>query len=145
MHGHNPISVTQKKERTLKSVQYRTGQDIGSSRIVERANETVMVAAPEMDEALLDRLFALARPLDVNLLTSRSAVKDGGRRLRNQIKRLQDINLNIDVRVADEDFPAFAIVDEEHLHCFFQRSKEMAEDDAHSFADAAESLMRNQS
>ncbi|MGD8329993.1 MAG: hypothetical protein PVJ49_11205 [Acidobacteriota bacterium] len=123
-----------------KSVHYRRDENMVSQRVIDEASESLMIVAPHVDGDMLNPLFALSRPIDVNLLTSHEAVKEGGRELRDHIKQLQDINKNVDVRVTDESFPAFTIVDGEHLHCHSRASKQMAEKRPDNLVDAAESL-----
>jgi hypothetical protein len=99
-----------------------------------------MIVSPELDDEILNPLFALSRPVDVSLLTARDTVIEGGRKLRDHIKQLQDINKNVDVRVTEESFPAFTIVDREHVYCFSSESRRLAEHTPESLREAAESL-----
>lgn len=124
----------------MKSVHYRRHHPMALPKVIDNARHSVTIVAPQVDDALLEPLFAIARPLDVNLLTSRSSVEDGGRRLRNHIKQLQDINHRVDVRVTDESFPAFTIVDGEHLYCYSSTSERMASKKPESLMETAQSL-----
>jgi hypothetical protein len=124
----------------MKSVQFRRGDTDAAQRVIGEARESLMIVAPHVDEETVSALFALSRPVDVNLLTTRDAISNGGRRLRDHLKQLQDINLNIDVRVTDEAFPAFTVVDGEHLHCSSRASKRFAASRPDGLVEAAESL-----
>lgn len=124
----------------MKSVHYRRDDKMVSKRVIEGASESLMIVAPHIEGEMLNPLFALSRPIDVNLLTSHEAVQEGGRELRDHLKQLQDINKNVDVRVSEESFPAFTIVDGEHLHCHSRASKELAEKRPDNLVEAAESL-----
>jgi hypothetical protein len=123
----------------MKSVHYR-GDDRSAAQVIEEARESLMIVAPHLDDQLLGKLFALAEPVDVNLLTRRKSVREGGRRLRDHIKQLQDINGNVEVRVTDEGFPAFTIVDGAHLHCFSRASKRLAAEEPETLVEAAQAL-----
>jgi hypothetical protein len=124
----------------MKSVHYRRDEKMTSPSIINDAHESVMLVAPHIDDESLNPLFALSKPVDVNVLTSRKAIEEGGRELRDHIKQLQDINRNVDVRVTDESFPAFTIIDREHVHCFSGASKRLASEKPETLLDAAESL-----
>lgn len=124
----------------MKSVHYRRDEKMVAPRVLEEARESLMIVTPHVDNDMLDPLFALSRPIDVNLLTSHEAVEKGGRELRDHIKQLQDINKNVDVRVTDESFPAFTIVDGEHLHCHSRASKRLAAKRPENLLEATESL-----
>lgn len=124
----------------MKSVHHRRNENASSPEVLEQATRSLLIVAPHLDDELLDPLFALSEPLEINLLTSRDTVKEGGRNLRDHIKQLQDINSDVDVRVTEESFPAFTIVDGEHVHCFSRASKRLAEQEPENLVEAAESL-----
>lgn len=124
----------------MRSIQYRDDASKASPEVVGSANESLMIVVPELTDELLNPLFALSKPIDVSLLTTRDTVIDGGRKLRDHIKQLQDINKNVDVRVTEESFPAFTIVDREHVYCFSSDSRRIAEDTPESLREAADSL-----
>lgn len=124
----------------MKSVHYRRNENVSSPEVLGQANRSLLIVAPHLDDELLEPLFALSEPVEINLLTSRETVEDGGRKLRDHIKQLQDINNNVDVRVSEESFPAFTIVDGEHVHCFSRASKRLAEQEPENLMEAAESL-----
>lgn len=124
----------------MKSVHYRRNESVSSPEVLEQASRSLLIVAPHLDDELLEPLFALSEPVEISLLTSRETVEDGGRKLRDHIKQLQDINNNVDVRVTEESFPAFTIVDGEHVHCFSRASKRLAEQEPENLMEAAESL-----
>jgi len=124
----------------MKSVHYRRNEPMVSPRLLEETRESLLIVAPHVDDELLTPLFALSRPIDVSVLTKRSTVAEGGHDLRTHIKQLQDINHNVDVRVTDESFPAFAIVDGENVHCYSRASKRLAANKPDGLVEAAESL-----
>lgn len=109
---------------------------------INQATESVLIVAPELDDEVLKPLFALTEPIDVNLLTHRESVaqSDNRSKLREHVKQLQDINLNVDVRVADEAFPALTVVDGEHLHCHSEASRRLASQSPDDLAEAINGL-----
>lgn len=109
-------------------------------QVISEATESVLIVVPELDDETLRPLFALSEPVDVNLLTRRDAVANGGAELRGHVKQLQDINLNVDVRVTDEEFPALTVVDGEHLHCHSEGSRRLAGEDPDDLAKAVDAL-----
>ena len=101
----------------MKSVHNNRSEPIAAWDLIDEASESIVVMAPSVDDKLLDRLFAIERPLDINLLTRSRAVKENPRPLRDHIKQLQDVNQNIDVRITGETFPANTIVDGSEMNC----------------------------
>lgn len=124
----------------VKTVHYRRDEKMVAPHVIEEARESLMIVAPHVDNDMLDPLFALSRPIDVNLLTHQEAIDGGGKKLRDHLKQLQDINHNVSVRVTEESFPAFTIVDGEHLHCHSRASKRLAAKKPDNLLEATESL-----
>lgn len=86
-------------------------------KILDHAEESVLIAAPALREPLLDKLFSLSRPIEVKLVTSREALAEHPADRDIHAKQVQDINHDIEIRVVDREVPPCMAVDHKHVVC----------------------------
>ena len=81
-------------------------------QLMESAEESVLILAPWIDDALIEELFSFLPPIDVRIVFPRSTLKeDGTRGARYALRGVPDTNPDAEIRVIDEDVPACLVVD----------------------------------
>lgn len=86
-------------------------------KILDHAEDSVLIVTPKLEEPLLDKLFSLHRPVQVKIVTQRDALSEASARRRVHAKQVQDINSGIEIRVVDRDVPPCMAVDAQHFVC----------------------------
>jgi hypothetical protein len=86
-------------------------------KILDHAEDSVLIVTPKLDEPLLNKLFSLHRPVQVKIVTQRDALSEAPARRKVHARQVQDINSEIEIRVVDRDVPACMAVDAKHFVC----------------------------
>ncbi len=96
--------------------------------LMKKANRSVLILAPWIDDELIDELFCFLPPIEVKILFPRSTLeKKGHKQFCYYLREVSDINLDAEVRVVDEEIPACLVVDGEEFF-FSETYSELLED-----------------
>ena len=80
--------------------------------IMDKAQRSVLILAPWIDDELIGELFSFLPPIEVRILFPRSTLGEKGHQeSRYYLREVLDINLDADIRVIDEEIPACLVVD----------------------------------
>lgn len=96
------------------------------------ARESVLVATPEIRQGMIDELFRIEEPIEVKLLTSKDQLEALDTCFRKRLKRLRDINFNIEIRLDDRDPPAGLALDGKTWVVPTSSNEPLPEDEARS-------------
>lgn len=117
--------------------------------LMDSAEESVLILAPWIDDALIEELFSFLPPIDVRIVFPRSTLKDDvARGARYALRGVLDTNLDAEIRVIDEEMPACLVVDGERFYyaeayADLLREKATDDDDAISYTRDLWSRARN--
>ncbi len=80
--------------------------------IMDKAERSVLILAPWIDDELVAELFCFLPPIDLRILFPRTTLEEKGHKeFRYYLREVLDINLDADIRVIDEEIPACLVVD----------------------------------
>ena len=80
--------------------------------IMDKAERSVLILAPWIDDELVAELFCFLPPIDVRILFPRTTLEEKGHKeFRYYLREVLDINLDAEIRVIDEEIPACLVVD----------------------------------
>ena len=80
--------------------------------IMDKAQRSVLILAPWIDDELIGELFSFLPPIEVRILFPRSTLGEKEHQeSRYYLREVLDINLDADIRVIDEEIPACLVVD----------------------------------
>lgn len=86
-------------------------------RIMEQADESVLILAPWIDDDLVRELFGFLPPVDIRIVFPRSLLEEKGPdTYRYFLRGVLDINLNVAIRLIDEEIPACLVIDGEDFY-----------------------------
>ena len=84
--------------------------------IMDKAERSVLILAPWIDDDLIGELFGFLPPIEVKILFPRTTLEEKGHKeFRYYLREVSDINLDAEVRVIDEEIPACLVVDGEEF------------------------------
>jgi hypothetical protein len=85
--------------------------------LMDGAQQSVLILAPWIDDALIEELFSFLPPVDVRIVFPRSTLKEeGSRGSRYALRGVLDTNFDAEIRVIDEEIPACLVVDGERFY-----------------------------
>lgn len=91
--------------------------------IMSQTRNSVLILAPWLDDNLITELLQFLPPVKIQILFPSSTLeKKGLREFRNLLRQAMDINLDVDIRVVDEDIAACLVENEEQF--YFSKSGE---------------------
>lgn len=80
--------------------------------LMDSAEQSVLILAPWIDDALIEELFGFLPPVDVCIVFPRTTLQEKGDRSdRYALRGVLDTNFDAEIRVTDEDIPACLVVD----------------------------------
>ena len=80
--------------------------------IMDGARESLLILAPWIDEPLVSELFSRLPPVHVKVLFPRSTLhRKGYKGFRYYLREVMDINMDVEIRVIDEELAACLVQD----------------------------------
>ena len=82
--------------------------------VMDGAQRSLLILAPWIDDDLVKELLSFLPPISVKILFPQTMLESKGHKeFRYYLREVLDINLDVDIRVIDEDIAACLVVDAE--------------------------------